>query len=162
MAKVLTLSLSNWANFSILSLFFHLINVWYYLSTFGWNILWQAMEYFCHVTSMVCFKINNGLLTLNMGLAKKAIESSIVWMFESKKNLKDAFYHPLCNQCSKCLMLLDNNYNIFKNVEMGGNCILRNIWWKLTSQSILNIWQTCVEMAEVLYINIHHSTMIEK
>ncbi len=24
---------------------------------------------FCHITSMVCFNINNGLLTLNMGLA---------------------------------------------------------------------------------------------
>jgi hypothetical protein len=28
--------------------------------------------------------------------------------------------------------------------------------------NILNIWQTCVEMVEVLYINKHHSTMIEK
>jgi hypothetical protein len=59
-------------------------------------------------------------------------------------------------------MLLDNNYNIFKNVEMGENYILQNIWWKLTFQSILNIWQTCVEMAKVLYINIHHSIVIEK
>ncbi len=31
---------------------------------------------FCHVTSMVCSKTNNGLLTLNMGLAKKVIEST--------------------------------------------------------------------------------------
>jgi hypothetical protein len=37
----------------------------------------------------------------------------------------------------------------------------KNIWWKLTSKIILNIWQTCVEMDEVLYINIHHFTMIE-
>jgi len=100
-------------------------------STFGQNILWQAMEYSCHVTSMVCFKINNGLLTLNMGLAKKAVESSIVWVFESKKNLKNAFYHPLCNQCSQCLAFLDNNYNIFKNVEMGGNCILEKYLMKI-------------------------------
>jgi len=33
---------------------------------------------------------------------------------------------------------------------------------KLTSQNILNIRQTCVEVAEILYINIHHFTMIEK
>jgi hypothetical protein len=39
---------------------------------------------------------------------------------------------------------------------------LKNIWSKLTSQSILNIWQACVEMAKVLYINKHHSRMIEK
>jgi hypothetical protein len=38
----------------------------------------------------------------------------------------------------------------------------RNIWWKLISQSILDIWKTCVEMAKILNINIHHSTMIEK
>ncbi len=36
---------------------------------------------FCHVTSK-----NNGLLTLNMGLAKKAINSSIVWAFENILN----------------------------------------------------------------------------
>jgi hypothetical protein len=33
---------------------------------------------FCHVTSLVCSDMNNGLLTLNMGLAKKAINTSIV------------------------------------------------------------------------------------
>jgi hypothetical protein len=26
---------------------------------------------------------------------------------------------------------------------------------------MLNIWQTCVEMAKILYINKHHFTMIE-
>jgi hypothetical protein len=30
---------------------------------------------FCHITSMVCFKINNGLWNLNIGLAKKVVES---------------------------------------------------------------------------------------
>jgi hypothetical protein len=49
-------------------------------------------------------------------------------------------------------MLLDNNYNISKNVEIGGNCILEKYLMKINSQSILNIWQTCVEMVEVLYI----------
>jgi len=33
---------------------------------------------FCHVTSMVCSDMNNDLLSLNMGLAKKAVESSIM------------------------------------------------------------------------------------
>ncbi len=56
-----------------------------------WNILphheifCDMVEYslashgiFFHVTSIVCSEINNGLLTLNMGLAKKAIESTNV------------------------------------------------------------------------------------
>jgi hypothetical protein len=32
---------------------------------------------------MVCFEMNNGLLTLNMGLAKKVINNNIVWTFEN-------------------------------------------------------------------------------
>jgi hypothetical protein len=59
-------------------------------------------------------------------------------------------------------MLLDNNYNVFKNAEIGGNCILQKYFMKLTFQSIFNIWQTFVEMMELLYINMHHSIMIEK
>jgi hypothetical protein len=43
-----------------------------------------------------------------------------------------------------------------------GIAYVRNIWWKLSFQSISNIWQTCVEMVKVLYINIRHFTMIEK
>ncbi len=34
---------------------------------------------FCHITSMVCYKLNNGLLTLNMGLAKKVVERTNVF-----------------------------------------------------------------------------------
>jgi hypothetical protein len=30
-----------------------------------------------------------------------------------------------------CLLFFDNNYNIFKNVEMGGNCILENYLVKI-------------------------------
>jgi hypothetical protein len=30
-----------------------------------------------------------------------------------------------------CLLLLDNNYNIFLNVEMGGNCILEKYLVKI-------------------------------
>ncbi len=33
---------------------------------------------FCHVTSMVCSKMNNGLLTLNINLTKKVVKSNIV------------------------------------------------------------------------------------
>jgi hypothetical protein len=88
------------------------------------EIIEWCNEIFCHITSMGRSKINNGLLTLNMSLAKKVIKSIIVWAFESKQKLKDAFYHP---SCSKCLMLLDNDYNIFKNVEMGEICILDSL-----------------------------------
>jgi len=55
------------------------------------NIPCHAMEYF--VTSCAwSFGINNGLLTLNMGLANKAIKCSIMWRFEGKK--QNAFHHP--------------------------------------------------------------------
>jgi hypothetical protein len=59
-------------------------------------------------------------------------------------------------------MLLDNNYNIFKNVEMGENWILEKYLMIINLSSILNIWKTCVEMAKILYINKHHRIMIEK
>ncbi len=32
---------------------------------------------------MVCFEINNDLLTMNMGLAKKVVNNNIMWMFEN-------------------------------------------------------------------------------
>jgi hypothetical protein len=74
---------------------------------------------------MVCFEMNNGLLILNMGLAKKAINNNIMWMFENIfANLTLYILWSLVQIMSKCLMLFDNNYNIFLNVEMGGNCIL--------------------------------------
>jgi hypothetical protein len=44
------------------------------------NILSQAMDYLPCQT-MVCSKMNNGLLTINMGLAKKASKNN---MFEKK------------------------------------------------------------------------------
>jgi hypothetical protein len=59
-------------------------------------------------------------------------------------------------------MLSDNNYNISEMLKWVEIAYFRNIWWNLISQSILNIWQTCVEMVKVLYIIIHHFTMIEK
>jgi hypothetical protein len=35
--------------------------------------------------SMVCYEMNNGLLILNMGLAKKAV-NNIMWTFENILN----------------------------------------------------------------------------
>jgi len=32
---------------------------------------------------MVSYEMNNGLLTLNMGLAKKVINNNIMWTFET-------------------------------------------------------------------------------
>jgi hypothetical protein len=43
---------------------------------------------------MVCFQINNGLLILNMGLAKKVVKSNMVWTFESKKIWRMHFIIP--------------------------------------------------------------------
>jgi hypothetical protein len=34
--------------------------------------------------NIVCSKINNGLLNLNMGLDKKVVDSNMVWTFEKK------------------------------------------------------------------------------
>jgi hypothetical protein len=136
-----------------------------YLSTM-WKLFHDMVEYsltshgiFCHVTSMVCFEINNGLLIMNMGLAKKVVKNNIMWMFENKKKLKDAFYHPSCNQWSNCLMLLENNYNIFKNVEMSGNCILEKYLMKINFSKYINyLTNMCWNGRgiKILYINIHH------
>jgi hypothetical protein len=32
---------------------------------------------------MICSKMNNDSLTLNIGLSKKAMKNNIVWMFEN-------------------------------------------------------------------------------
>jgi hypothetical protein len=42
-------------------------------------IKWRG-RIFRHVTSMVCPEMNNGLLTLNTGLAKKVVNNNIVWV----------------------------------------------------------------------------------
>jgi hypothetical protein len=89
------------------------------------------MEHFATSHPWFVLRSTMALLTLNMDLVKKVVESNIMSAFESKNKLKDAIYHPSCNQCSKCLMLLDNNYNISKNVEMGGNCILDKYFMKI-------------------------------
>jgi hypothetical protein len=64
--------LSDVAKYFITHIIFHDVAK-YFLTSHG---------IFCHVTSMVCSNMNNDLLSLNMGLAKKVVESSIVWMFE--------------------------------------------------------------------------------
>jgi len=73
--------------------------------------------------------------------------------------------YPSCNQCSKCLLLLDNNYNNFKNVEMNGNCILEKYLMKINFSKYINYltnmcWNGWGIM--ILYLNIHHFIMIEK
>ncbi len=73
-------------------------------------------------------------------------------VFRSKTKMKDAFYHPSCNQCSKCLMLLNNNYNIFKNVKMGGNCILEKYLMKIKfSKYIKYMISTCQNGRSIIH-----------
>jgi hypothetical protein len=56
---------------------------------------------------------------LNMGLAKKVINNSIMWMFENIfANLTWCILSSLVQTMSKCLMFFDNNYNICSNVKM--------------------------------------------
>jgi hypothetical protein len=52
------------------------------------------------------------------------------------KAKKIAFHHPYYKQYSKCLGFLDENYNIFKIVEMGGNCMVEKYLMKLKFQNI--------------------------
>jgi hypothetical protein len=66
---------------------------------------------------------SNDLLIMNMDLANIIVDNNIMWRFEVKKIYKDAFYHSWCNQCSKYLRFLYNNFNIFNNIEMMGNCM---------------------------------------
>jgi hypothetical protein len=43
------------------------------------------------------------------------------------------------------LGLLDNNYNILKNVGMGGNCMLKKYLMKINLSKYINYLITCVE-----------------
>jgi hypothetical protein len=57
-----------------------------------------------------------------------------------------------CNQCSKCLMILDNNYNIFKNVEMGGNYILHKYLMKINfSKYIQYLTNMCWNCQSIIH-----------
>jgi hypothetical protein len=58
-----------------------------------------------------------------------------MWRFESKK-IKDAFHRAYYNQYSKCLGLLDKNYNIFRIVQMGGNCMVEKYLMKLKNLNL--------------------------
>jgi hypothetical protein len=48
-----------------------------------------------------------------------------------KTKKRDAFHHPWCKQYSKCLGFLDKNYDVFKTIEMGGNCMVEKYLMKL-------------------------------
>ncbi len=57
-----------------------------------WQISNDVIKYsmtchqiFCHITK-VFLKINKGLLTLNMGLANKALECNLMWSLKTKEN----------------------------------------------------------------------------
>ncbi len=45
-----------------------------------------------------------------------------------QKKIERYILPSLMQPMFQILMLLDNNYNIFRNVEMGGNCRLENIY----------------------------------
>jgi hypothetical protein len=69
----------SWIIFHVMS--WNISNIFVYQM----EILCDMVEYsmtchgiFCHVTCVVCYGINNGLLILNMGLASRTIKSNIV------------------------------------------------------------------------------------
>ncbi len=165
-------NLLKWAKRILENIICHVMEYSYYICFPRGNIFSDVEKYsltsygiFCHIVCMVCYGINNGILTLNMGLAKKVVESSMVWTFESKNKFKDAFYHPLCNQCSKKFRFFDNNYNIFRNVEMGGNYMLEKYLMKINFSKYINYLTNMCWNGQgimILYINIHNSIMIKK
>jgi hypothetical protein len=57
----------------------------YHMDIIKWRgeIFYHIIEYFAMSHLWFFSKMNNGLLTLNMGLAKKAINNNIVWMIEN-------------------------------------------------------------------------------
>jgi len=62
-------------------------------------------------------------------------------------------------------MFLDNNYNISKNVEMGGNYIFEKYLMKINFAKYINYLTNMCRNGQgstILNINIHHSTMIER
>jgi len=59
-------------------------------------------------------------------------------------------------------MFLDNKYNIFKNVEMDGNCILEKYLMKINFSKYIKYLTNMCWNGWILYINIDHFTMIEK
>jgi hypothetical protein len=93
------------------------------------NIIWEAMEYVAtsHPWFVMRWTMAYWLWTW-VWPRKSSITTSC-------KHLKtflliegcilSSFVQPIC------LMLLDNNYNIFKNVEMGGNYILQKYLMKI-------------------------------
>jgi hypothetical protein len=127
-----------------------------------WMWLWVAFSACTFPCPYLGHKPKAKVMAQNMCLAKKAIESRIIWTFESKTKLKDAFYHHSCNQCSKCLMLLDNNYNIFENVEIGGNCIFEKYLMKIKfSKYIKYLTNMCWNGQNIIH-KYNHSTMTKK
>jgi len=82
------------------------------------------------------FGSNNGLLTLNMGVANKAFDYNLMWRFEDKRKQKHAFHHPWCNQYFECLGFLGKKYKTFKFVGMGGNCMVGKYLMKLNSRNL--------------------------
>jgi hypothetical protein len=114
-----------------------------------WKILDDVVKYsmtwhglVCHIT-YIFFRINNGLLTLDMGLANRILKCNLMWRFEDKRKQKHAFHHPWFNQYSKCLRLLEKLYKIFRTIEMGGNYMVEKYLMKLNSQNLSIFAKMC-------------------
>jgi hypothetical protein len=101
-----------------------------------YSMTWHRI--FCHITYIV-FGINNGLVILNMGLANRVLECSLMWRFLKTKENKHAFHHPWYNQYFECLRLLERIYKIFKTIELGENYMVEKYLIKFNSQ-ILSIF----------------------
>ncbi len=102
----------------------------FHVANFKWcgkyTMTWHGI--LCHV-SYIFLGSNNGLLTLNMDLANRTFDYSLMWGFENKRRQKHAFHHPWCNQYSKCLKLLEKNIKISKLLKWVEIAWLKNIWW---------------------------------
>jgi hypothetical protein len=114
-------------------------------------MMWQnsphlVMEYFCRITCLIFWGINNDLLILNMDLTNIVVNSSIMWRFKVKRKYKGAYYHSRCNQCSKYLKLL-LYFQYFQNCWNDEKQHAWKIFNEFKLINILALQQRCVVMA---------------
>jgi hypothetical protein len=87
------------------------------------NLKWHGKIFhdnhgiFRHVTCMICFGINNGLLIMNMGLVSKALKCNMMWRFEGKKKIEGCISSSLVQPIFQMSRALGQYYNTFKKIH---------------------------------------------
>jgi hypothetical protein len=92
---------------------------------------------FCHITSMVCFMINNGLLTMTWVWLKKSSRATSCECLKPKINWRMHFVilHATNAPNVWCFWTIITIF--FKMLTWVGIIYLKNIWWKLIFQKYI-------------------------